>query len=725
MATINELIAKIENAELRERIAAEVDKLAKQKKFGLVFEEHLPECTPLYDIPVKKGGKVALKAGKVNDVYTVLKIEDGKALCLNKDKSETTEFAVDELVTVAEFGEAIYPCLKPIDSVCNAPDSDLWHTLIEADNYHALQLLEYLYAGKVDCIYIDPPYNTGARDWKYNNDYVDGNDQYRHSKWLSMMQKRLKIAKRLLNPNDSVLIVTIDEKEYLHLGCLLEEMFPDARIQMISTMINPAVVARAGEFGRSGEYIFYVLFGNAAPSRIPLEREWVSSKGRTHTGNIRWDLLKRSGTGATRKDSPGGFYPIYINPENGKIEKIGVPLPEGVSEAPKEEGLFCLLPIREDGSEGRWQWSTATLAEGLKQGRVKVGGDKNRGFTVYRLASAEFAKITNGEFNECGRGINNEIIVEDIDTEHVLAVPGDIWKISSHDATQYGSRYLGNIFGTKRFTFPKSLYAVRDCINFFTSNKPNALVVDFFAGSGTTLHAVSLLNAADNGHRRCIIVTNNEVSTDEAKALTDAGFHPGDAEWEKLGIARYVTWPRVRCCITGKDINGNPLPGTYGVMVDQYIADNTERGKFIKKKVPAYPYMEALQMADGFKANAAFFKLGFLDKTKVSLGMQFKEMLPTLWMKAGAIGKCPTVEASVPDMLILPENKMAILNDENRFGAFAEKLAEHPEIEVVYLVTDYEAAFVAMTQALPGKKTYQLYRDYLDNFRINAGRNSR
>lgn len=120
-----------------------------------------------------------------------------------------------------------------------------------------------------------------------------------------------------------------------------------------------------------------------------------------------------------------------------------------------------------------------------------------------------------------------------------------------------------------------------------------------------------------------------------------------------------------------------------------------------------------------------FFKLQFLDKTKVSLGMQFKELLSTLWMKAGAIGKCPVIDECVPDMLILPENKMAILNDENRFGEFAEQLAQHLEIEVVYLVTDYESSFVAMTQALRGKKTYQLYRDYLDNFRINAGRNSR
>lgn len=116
MSAINDLISQIQDESLRNRIQAEVDKLAKQKKFGLVFEKHLPECTPLYDIPVKKGGKVALKAGKVNDVYTVLGIEDGKALCLNKDESETAEFSVEDLVSVAEFGEAIYPCLELIES---------------------------------------------------------------------------------------------------------------------------------------------------------------------------------------------------------------------------------------------------------------------------------------------------------------------------------------------------------------------------------------------------------------------------------------------------------------------------------------------------------------------------------------------------------------------------------------------------------------------------------
>lgn len=305
MAAINDLIAQIENAELRARIQAEVDRMNKQKKFGLVFEKHLPECTPLYDIPVKRGALVALKTGKVSEVYRVLKIKGDEAECKKKDADEIATFKVNELVTVAEFGDAIYPYLKPMDSVCNAPDSDLWHTLIEADNYHALQLLEYLYAGKVDCIYIDPPYNTGARDWKYNNDYVDGADTYRHSKWLSMMQKRLKIAKNLLNPKDSVLILTIDEKEYLHIGCLLEEMFPSANIQMISTLTARSGAARFNSFSRTNEYIFFVMIGDYLIT--PIENAEYSQEGES----IHWRSFRRGNPANIRTSRPSQFYPLY------------------------------------------------------------------------------------------------------------------------------------------------------------------------------------------------------------------------------------------------------------------------------------------------------------------------------------------------------------------------------------------------------------------------------
>ena len=734
MAAINDLIRQIEDKNLRDRLQQEVARLSKQKKFGLVFEDHIPECTPLYGVAVRKGSLVAVKGEDIRDVYFVSAISNGRAAIVNKATGEKSEHPLDTLVAVAQFGEPIFPSLIPIDSVENAPDSNLWHTLIEADNFHALQLLEYLYPKQVDCIYIDPPYNTGARDWKYNNDYVDAADSYRHSKWLSMMQRRLRIAKRLLNPENSVLIVTIDEKEYLHLGCLLEEMFPEARIQMISTMINPAIVARAGEFGRSGEYIFFVLFGSASPARVKLDREWVSSKGRTHTGNIRWDLLKRSGTGATRKDSPGGFYPIYIDPEDGKIVKVGDPLPDGLSEAPQISNLYCLLPIRDDGSEGRWQWSPTTLADGLNEGRVKVGGDKKRGFTVYRLAKAEYEKVLRGEFQIIGRGVNNEILVDDIDTEQVMAVPGDIWKISSHDSTQYGSRLLGNIFTNKRFTFPKSLYAVKDCLNFFTANKPDALIVDFFAVSGTTLHAVNLLNAEDGGNRRCILVTNNEVSDDEAKALKKQGYQPGDEEWEKLGIARYVTWPRTVCSIKGGDINGDELSGNYGCEIEKMIEVDGEitdpntgkklRGTFYKKaKEAVYPALSRIKMADGFAANAEYFKLGFLDKRSVALGQQFREILPMLWLKAGAVGKRPVLaDGELPDMLIPESSNFAVLIDERYFGAFLAEIEARPDIEYVYLVTNSEEAYREMGSRIRTRNVTQLYRDYIDNFVINSRR---
>lgn len=700
MAALDDLISQIPDESLRERIRAEMKRANRQKKFGLVFEEHLPEATPLYDIPVKRSSVVAKKDGLVTDIYYVEKIEDGQATCFHKATKERVVLPVDALVCVAQFGEPIYPYLQPLDTVCNAPDSDLWHTLIEADNYHALQLLEYLYAGKVDCIYIDPPYNTGARDWKYNNDYVDGNDTYRHSKWLSMMEKRLKLAKHLLNPVDSVMIVTIDEKEYLHLGCLLEEIFPEARIQMVSSMINPANVARAGEFGRSGEYLFFVMLGEASPQRVRLPREWVSSKGRTHTGNIRWDLLKRSGTNAERKHSPGGFYPIYINNATGKIEKLGQPLPPGLSEAPQMEGCTALLPIRQNGTEGNWQWATDTFMDRMAQGRVRIGGNSEKGFTVYILKDGEYSKIMKGEFTIIGHGINNEIIVEDNDTDFVMATPGDIWKIASHDATQYGSRLIGNIFLDRRFTFPKSLYAVKDCLYFFVNDKPNAIVVDFFAGSGTTLHAVNLLNAEDGGHRRCIMVTNNEVSGDEAKSLSGQGYKPGDEEWNKLGIARYVTWPRTVCSIEGHDVNGKPLKG-------DYITSGEE----------------PMHMADGFKANAAFFKLGFLDKNAVALGRQFKELLPVLWLKAGAHGPCPSLEeaAEVPAMLVLPENHFAVLTNESQYEAFAAQVNGEDSITAVYIVTDSEPGYREMISGLHAEDTYQLYRDYLDNFRINHG----
>ncbi len=697
MAAINDLIRQIEDKNLRDCLQQEVARLSKQKKFGLVFEDHIPECTPLYGVAVRKGSLVAVKSEDIRDVYFVSAISDGTAAIVNKATGEKSKRPLDTLVAVAQFGEPIFPSLIPMDSVTNAPDSSLWHTLIEADNFHALQLLEYLYPKQVDCIYIDPPYNTGARDWKYNNDYVDAADSYRHSKWLSMMQRRLKIAKRLLNPENSVLIVTIDEKEYLHLGCLLEEMFPEAKMQMISTLTNSRGVARENGFARVDEYIYVVQFGASKVNRLPLSDEWrvnvkANDKRVTH---LRWSMLIRSGSHFLRADSINQFYPVFVYNDGKKIHSVGEPYyGDSREEIIPPEGTFAVWPLRKNGDEGNWQISADNLRNLIKEGYVMLGRLTNGTVPIYYLKKGEIKKVKSGIYEISGHREDGSIISE---TEVRSLVTGTQWRIGSHDASTGGTNLLKSFFSSSRFTYPKSLYAVHDTIRFFVANNPNALIVDFFAGSGTTLHAVNLLNAEDGGNRRCILVTNNEVSDDEAKALKKQGYQPGDDEWEKLGIARYVTWPRTVCSIEGHDVNGNPLKG-------EYLGTN-------------------ISMSDGFAANVEYFKLGFLDKSSVELGQQFREILPMLWLKAGAVGKRPVLaDGELPDMLIPESSNFAVLIDERYFGAFLAEIETRLNIEYVYLVTNSEDAYREMGARIRARNVTQLYRDYIDNFVINSRR---
>ena len=290
MSAIHDLISQVTDPRLRDRLAAEWAKASKDKKFGLVFEDHLPELLPLHKAKPRRGDLVCRRDGSIKDVWQVQKIKDGFALCIKPGNeadeapdggpardAAAAEWPIEELLVVRQFGEPIFPSLVPVDAVANGPADAPWHTLIEADNYHALQLLEYLYAGQVDCIYIDPPYNTGARDWKYNNDYVDGNDAWRHSKWLAFMERRLKIARRLLKPDDGVLVVTIDEHEVHHLGMLLEREFSDWGRQLVTVVINQKGVAQ-GRLSRVEEYALF-CFGPGVT--IPADYDDLLAPDRT------------------------------------------------------------------------------------------------------------------------------------------------------------------------------------------------------------------------------------------------------------------------------------------------------------------------------------------------------------------------------------------------------------------------------------------------------------
>lgn len=463
-----------------------------------------------------------------------------------------------------------------------------WNFIIEGDNLQALYLLEKTHKGKVDCIYIDPPYNTGARDWKYNNDYVDGTDVYRHSKWLSMMKNRLLLAKELLNPSDSVLICTIDEKEYLRLGCLLEELFPEGNIQMISTVIKAGGVSRGSEFNRTNEFIYFVYIGDGRPSAVALSGEWLGGVKNTTKNDIRWRELRRTSSQSLRIERPHSFFPIFVLEDGSAIHSIGDPYygSDYFNEVIPPEGTKAIWPLFPDGREGRWQVSKESIIEMLKKGYIRMGKFTKNGMSISYLSEGEQKKVERGDYKIIGHRDDGSIITDNSDYTPFF-IPGTVWQVSTHDATENGTKLLSRFVG-KRFSYPKSLYAVKDTIRFVVANKPNAIIVDFFAGSGTTFHAVNLLNAEDGGHRKCIMVTNNEVSAIEAKELSAKGLKPGDEEWEKYGISKYVTWPRTKCSIEGVDLSGKPLQGNY-------LSDT----------------ILSIPLAQGFISNVKYFKCGW------------------------------------------------------------------------------------------------------------------
>ena len=682
--------------------------LSSRRSFGLNFERHRPESVQLPGRLVRKGDKVHILAPRGSTtkgdqrIWKVVGFEvsaDGRMAKLELIYSVNVErqsVAVADLIVVAEFKDYIYPGLVSTGKVERGDDKP-FHTVIKGENFHVLEALTFTHRGKIDAIYIDPPYNTGAKDWKYNNDYVESDDSYRHSKWLAMMERRLTIARELLNPIKSVLIVTIDEKEFLRLGILLEQTFQEASIQMVSIQINPANVARRGGFGRNDEYVFFVMFGQAGPQRVVLGADWVSTRGRTFTGSIRWDLLRRSGTNARRIDRPKLFYPLLVDPETRAVVGTGQPIEISADrfEYIPPAGVIAVWPIRKDGSDGNWQLGPAALMRHVEQGRVRLGGSAQKGFVVYYIKGGEYQKIVRGDYPVIGRNSDGSLNLGSSDEIVNLAVPGTQWKVAAHDSTQYGSRLLSNFVPGRSFPFPKSLYAVEDALRFFTTDKPDATVLDFFSGSGTTAHAVMRLNRLDGGSRQSICVTNNEAGADEQAKLRKEGLRPGDAEWEKSGIFDYITKPRIAAAITGRTPEGEPIKGDY-------------------------KFNDEFPMAEGFEENAEFFTLTYETPVAVSHNRAFERIAPLLWMRAGSEGRRIEI---LPDQGWEVADRYGLLVDLDKSAAFAEAIEGQEAIRVAYIVTDDDRRFQSVVRQLRGSvEPVRLYESYLTNFRFAMGR---
>jgi adenine-specific DNA-methyltransferase len=714
MAHIDNLIAAVRDPHLRAALQAEYRQVSATRRYGLVFDRHQPESVLLPGFEIDNGHKVQVLANGVEDqlevdgtgTWTVVALNryDGTVLLRDADGNTRTELSA-RLVAIREFGDTIYPGLRSTGRVLRgggiegeAGDKP-FHAVINSENYHALETLLYPYEGCVDAIYIDPPYNTGARDWKYNNDYVDDNDPYRHSKWLSFMEKRLELAKRLLNPSKSVLIVTIDEKELHRLGLLLEQVFPRQRAQMVSITINHRGVARQKEFSRVEEYAFFLFIGDAGP--CPSEDDMLSKETEDQAFQpIRWERLLRGGGNSPRHRRPNLFYPVFVDAQARRIVEVGEPIPIGMerSSVPDRPGLATVWPLATDGAEKSWQNAPAKLRDLVSKGMARVGSDASR-LSIQYLGEGQRKRVERGEIRVTGTDGNGVLLLEEIQRSQRAAMT--IWNRAAHNAGYYGSGLLKDLLPDRRFPFPKSLYAVEDCLRFAVGDNPRALVLDFFAGSGTTLHAVARLNHADGGRRRSIIITNNEVSADERIALRGRGLNPGDPGWEALGICQHITIPRVRTAITGRMSTGKPITGDY-------------------KFVDVFP------VSDGLDENVEFFELTYEDAQLVALGRRFNAIAPLLWMKAGATGVC--ISDIDPAGWALPDDATyGVLFEVSAMPKFVAAAAAREDspmpLNHLFVVTDSPVEFQQIAARLDRSiEVSQLYSTYLHSFVINKAR---
>jgi adenine-specific DNA-methyltransferase len=424
----------------REQLLEEIKKLEKQKKFGLVWEDKpedvVEQCKTNFPV-LQEIPKRAIKFSSING-------------------------GVD-----AEGGRG---------------DSQPTHLIIEGDNYHALSVLNVTHKGKIDVIYIDPPYNTGAKNWKYNNDYVDSEDRFRHSKWLSMMKKRLELAKNLLTET-GVLICAIDENEHAHLCVMLEEMF-SCEIHTITIVHNPRGV-QGKNFSYTHEYaVFVIPHGIKSIGNRKIEEKDIS-----------WSNFRNWGSESERSDAKNCFYPVIV--ENGEIIGFGDVCDENFhpNQTERFDNQYYVYPIDNGEVERKWRYARQSVDE-IKH---LLKAEKKRGQSNYEI--------------KIGKD---------------FGIYKTVWIDTRYDANEYGTKLINKLVPNSDFPFPKSLYNVYDCIYAVVANNKSATILDFFAGSGTTGHAVLELNKEDGGTRQFILCSNNENE-----------------------ICEEVTYPRIKKVIEG------------------------------------------------------------------------------------------------------------------------------------------------------------------------------
>ena len=424
-----------------------------------------------------------------------------------EDKPENAELKmVDELPVLEEVPERAI-----ISDDAEAPN----HVLIEGDNLEALTALSYTHTGKIDVIYIDPPYNTGGRDFVYNDRYLDVDDAYKHSTWLSFMNKRLKLVKMLLS-NNGVIFISIDDNEQAQLKVLCDSIFGQSKfLGMITRATGTTTGQDTGSLGKACDYVLvYSKADNYKIGGIPLSEKDLSRYSlKDKKGNFSILQLRRTGGEDRREDRPTMFFPIQA--------------PDGTE----------VYPYGPTGYESRWRVGPQKVQKMIKDDTLYFKKDKDGKWKVYYKFYSE---------NKTKR-------------------PSNLW--TDIDGNKKAQIELKSILPDAKFETPKPLELVLKILQVTSSE--DSTILDFFAGSGTTLHATMLLNADDGGHRKCILVQGIEK----------------DEQGNDKQICEKVTYERNRRVIQGYTTpKGEEIPGLTHNTLRYYKTKLLPRKQTIKNK---------------------------------------------------------------------------------------------------------------------------------------------
>ena len=448
-------------------------KLWLKKKFVIATDY----CITLGVIPLEFFPEIAANQRQIAEWVTILAIDDieSNPTITGYSNPLTSEFlkahptlAIDTQHFSADFTERLLEALGDIDELT---DGVLFHS----ENFQALSIMRTKYRRQVQSIYIDPPYNTDSSAIAYKNDYKD-------SSWLALVENRL-IESQACLCEDGIICIAIDDTEFARLKCLVDHIYsPSATLGVVSVRSNPAGRSTPRGFAKAHEYALFVAASETAEvGRVPRTEEQRARYGqRDHIGPFEWvNFRKHGGREATREARPRMFYPIFATSDGG----VRLPHLEWdtafqrwrLCEEPRK-GEVAVWPVRDSGLELRWKWGSETFVDQLHDFCAKP--DKLGKIGVYMKS----------RMNEDGM------------------LPVTWWENKEYSATEYGTNLLASMFGTiEDFSFPKALRLVVDCL-MAASVEKDSYILDYFAGSGTTGHAVINLNRSDGGRRKFILV---------------------------------------------------------------------------------------------------------------------------------------------------------------------------------------------------------------------------